>query len=244
MLRKLWSNFVSLIARMAGLRQERAHHFYHGALGASSLVVDLGTHKGEFSRFVTAEYGCSVLGLEANPHLYEVLPTLPRARFMNLAISREDSPVVFNVSDNVEASSVIEEMAQSFGSSTKVTVAGITLDSLFDKNIITSVDLLKVDIESSEFQMLEMASSEALTKAAQITVEFHLKAGSKEYSAERVMTISKRLGQLGFRTFVMDRDYTDVLFLNPNRIPLKFTQRIALAIYSSIIMPARMLTKK
>lgn len=244
MLRKPWSNFVKLVARMAGLRQQRAHHFYPGTLSGRSLVVDLGAHKGEFSRFITSEYGCSVMGLEANPHLFEALPALPRTRFMNLAINRNDAPVVFHVSDNLEASSVIEEVAKSLGSLTKVTVTGITLDSLFDNNKITSVDLLKVDIESSEFLMLEMATDKTLAKAGQITVEFHLKAGSNEYSVERVMTISKRLGRLGFRTLVMDRDYTDVLFLNTNRVPLKFAQRIALAVYSSIIMPARVLTKR
>ena len=58
---------------------------------------------------------------------------------------------MFNVSNNPEASSVLEEMAQSFGASVRVTVPGITLDSLFEKYSITHVDLLKVDIEGSEF---------------------------------------------------------------------------------------------
>ncbi|NBO27178.1 MAG: FkbM family methyltransferase, partial [Actinobacteria bacterium] len=56
---------------MAGLRKERDHHFYQKALGPSSLVVDLGLHKGQFSQFVMSEYRSHVIGLEANPYLFE-----------------------------------------------------------------------------------------------------------------------------------------------------------------------------
>jgi FkbM family methyltransferase len=243
MLRNLWSHFALTTSRMAGLRKERDHHFYQKALGPGSLVVDLGLHKGQFSQFVMSEYRSHVIGLEANPYLFEKLDRFPQGQFINLAISNQDLPVVFNVSTNPEASSVLEEMAQSFGPSTKVTVPGITLDSLFEKYSITQVDLLKVDIEGSEFDMLMVVSKETLAKVAQITVEFHLKAGSPDFSLKRLLLICQRLRSHGFRVFFMDRNYTDVLFLNPFRIPLKFTERIALAVYSCIIMPVRTLTK-
>jgi hypothetical protein len=243
MLRALWSHFVSLTAHMAGLRKKRDHHFYQGVLRPSSLVLDLGLHKGQFSKFVISEYGCFVIGLEANPCLFERLELFPKGKFLNFAVNNLDSPVVFNVSNNPEASSVLEEMAQSFGASVQVTVPGITLDSLFEKYSITQVDLLKVDIEGSEFDMLMAVSKETLAKVAQITVEFHLKAGSADFSLKRLLLICQRLRSHGFCVFFMDRNYTDVLFLNPFRIPLKFTERIALAVYSCIIMPVRTLTK-
>ena len=228
---------------MAGLRKKRDHHFYQGVLRPSSLVLDLGLHKGQFSKFVISEYGCFVIGLEANPCLFERLELFPKGKFLNFAVNNLDSPVVFNVSNNPEASSVLEEMAQSFGASVQVTVPGITLDSLFEKYSITQVDLLKVDIEGSEFDMLMVVSKETLAKVAQITVEFHLKAGSPDFSLKRLLLICQRLRSHGFCVFFMDRNYTDVLFLNPIRIPLKFTERIALAVYSCIIMPVRTLTK-
>ena len=244
MLRKLWSHFVSLVAHMAGLRIERDHHFYPRVLRSSSLVVDLGLHKGQFSRFVTSNYGCFVIGLEANPYLFERLEAFPQCRFINFAINNRDSPVMFNVSNNPEASSVLEEMAQSFGPLVKVTVPGITLDSLFKRYSITHVDLLKVDIEGSEFDMLMTASEETLAKVAQITVEFHLKSGSADFSLKRVLLICQRLKLLGFRVVFTDRNFTDVLFLNPSQIPLKFSEYIAFALFSYIIMPVRFLTKK
>jgi hypothetical protein len=152
--------------------------------------------------------------------------------------------VVFNVSTNPEASSVLREMAESFGLSAKITVPGITLDSLFKRYSITHVDLLKVDIEGSEFDMLMSASEETLAKVAQITVEFHLKNGSADFSSKRVLSICQRLKRLGYRVLFMDRGFTDVLFLNSNRIHLRLTEKIAFALYAFIIMPLRILTKK
>jgi len=244
MLQTLWSHFVSLTAHMAGLRKARDHHFYQGVLRPSSLVVDLGLHKGQFSRFVMSEYGCFVIGLEANPCLFERLETFPQGRFVTFAVNNLDSPIVLNVSDNPEASSVLEEMAQSFGASVPVTVPGITLDSLFEKYSISHVDLLKVDIEGSEFDMLLTASEKTLAKVAQITVEFHLKTGSADFSLKRVLSICQRLRRLGFRVLFMNRDFTDVLFLNRNRISLKFTEKIAFVLYAYTIMPLRILSKK
>jgi hypothetical protein len=151
---------------------------------------------------------------------------------------------MFNVSNNPEASSVLEEMAESYGASAKVTVPGITLDSLFKKYSITHVDLLKVDIEGSEFDMLMAASEETLAKVAQITVEFHLKSGLADFSLKRVLLICQRLKLLGFRVVFTDRNFSDVLFLNLSQIPLKFSEYIAFALFTYIIMPVRFLTKK
>jgi hypothetical protein len=41
-----------------------------------------------------------------------------------------------------------------------------------------------------------------------------------------------------------DRNFSDVLFLNLSQIPLKFSEYIAFAHFTYIIMPVRFLTKK
>lgn len=239
MLQKLWSNFVMLIARTAGFVTLRGHHFYPGSLGPNSWVVDLGAHRGEFSQLMTTRFGCSVLGLEANPDLYATLPGLPRVTFLNLAIHRENAPVIFHLSDNPESSSVFEAVAPSTGGLKPVAVTGVTLDSLLTQHKLTTVDLLKVDIESAEFQMLELATDATLARINQITVEFHVSAALPAHSVASVRAISGRLERLGFRTFVMDRLCTDVLFLKPNRLPWKLTERLAMLTYRHLIMPAR-----
>lgn len=244
MLKNIWSKFVKLIARLAGLTQQRAHHFYPAVIGNSSVVVDLGAHKGEFAQFITAQYGASVIGLEANPHLFTNLPKLPRTKFLNLAIHHQNTEVVFNVSDNPEASSVFKEVASATGNISQVSVTGKTLDTLFTENEIKSVDLLKVDIESAEFQMLELASEEALARVTQITVEFHITKTSADYSAARIEKICQRLQRLGFTNFVMDRDYTDVLFLKKHNIPWRFSERLAMVAHRVIIMPGRRILPK
>lgn len=243
-LQQLWSAFVRKVAGAAGFQQQRAHHFYPAVLNHKSVVVDLGAHKGEFTRFISEKYGCSVFGLEANPHLFSALPQLPGVQFLNLAIHRENAPLVFHLSENPEASSVFAEVAQGAGTLTPVEVAGITLDSLFTTNTISSVELLKVDIESAEFEMLETVSEKTLHKITQITVEFHVTGNPKEYSAGRARKICKRMERFGFRTFVMDRDFTDVLFLRTSRIPWRLMERLAMLIHRFVVTPARGLTHK
>jgi hypothetical protein len=223
-----WSRFVKQVAHSAGFEQQRAHHFHPGVLNRDATVIDLGVHKGEFARFISETYGCSVLGLEANPHLFARLPTLPRVKFLNL-------------SENPEASSVFEGVAQATGYLNPVEVRGITLDSLIISNGVSSVELLKVDIESAEFDMFERAGDETLTRAVQITVEFHLGPAGSEFSPDRLRRISRRLERLGFATYVMDRNFTDVLFLNTRRLTPTFPQRLAQAAYRHLIMPARSL---
>lgn len=238
-MKKFWADFVKWIATVSGLTQQRAHHFYPSALNSNSLVIDLGAHKGEFSKFVSCEYKCSVLGVEANPKLFQALPSLPRVRFLNLAIHRDDSPVVFHLSNNEESSSVFEEIAEPTGEITTVTVPGITLDSLLKNNGITTVDLLKVDIESAEFQMIEQTTDHALSLMSQITVEFHINPNSEEFSTRRFHAICCRLRRLGFLDLAMDRDFTDVLFLNTKRIHCNLTERVAMVAQRLLITTAR-----
>lgn len=239
MLRRLWLKFVQWAARRGGLQQERAHHFYAEALCSDSQVVDLGAHRGEFARYIATTYGATILGLEANPDLFADLPSLPRTRFLNLAISEKNCPVEFHISSNPEASSVIAAAAHAGGRTRPVRVQGITLDQLWQDEKLKVVDLLKVDIESAEFRMLEQVSDATLVSIAQITVEFHLGSPSSEFTKERFLQISRRLKRLGFATYSMDRNYTDVLFLNSAHVTPTFSQRIALAIYRYIVMGVR-----
>jgi FkbM family methyltransferase len=243
-MKKTWSKFVIWIATASGFTHQRAHHFYPATLNSNSLVIDLGAHKGEFSDFISFEYECSVLGVEANPKLFFALPELPRVRFLNLAINHHDSPITFYLSDNEESSSVFEDIAKSTGEINAVRVPGITLDSLLRNNGIKAVDLLKVDIESAEFQMIEQTTDDSLSLISQITVEFHINPTSDDFSRKRFHAICSRLRRLGFLDFAMDRNLTDVLFLNTNRIHFSFAERMAMTVHRLLITTARNLTGK
>lgn len=210
-------------------------------IGPDALVVDLGAHKGEFSAFVSAEYQCAVLGLEAHPRLYSQLPKFERVRFKNLAIHRDDSDVLFHLSENLEASSIFENVAAASGHQESVAITGTTLDALFDSEKITQVALLKVDIENAEFQMLEAVSERTLSKISQITVEFHVTPSPSEFTSARVWAISRRLRPFGFETYVMDGSYTDVLFLREQGFPFHLRERLAMFVYRKLVMPIRRL---
>ena len=239
-LRSVWACSATRVSAIAGLTEQRAHHFYPAVLNEEASIIDLGVHRGEFSSFIASQYRCSILGLEANPELYNTLPNVARARFLNSAINREDIPVTFYLSQSIESSSVYQTVADEHGQALAVTVPGITLDSLVQSEKVQNVALLKVDIENAEFDMIELASDETLSKITQMTVEFHIVRNSEEFTPERILKISKRLKRLGFLTFTMDHNFTDVLFLNPSKVPWRFTERVAMFIHSNVISPIRM----
>jgi len=49
----------------------------------------------------------------------------------------------------------------------------ITIKKIIEENDIDYIDILKIDIEGTEYQILENIQEEVLNKVGQITVEFH-----------------------------------------------------------------------
>src|SRR4051812_12353873 len=66
------------------------HTFLKNHLHPTGLVIDLGMNKGDFGRAVHDRYGCSVVGLEANPLLAATTSQLNGIVCKNVAISEFD----------------------------------------------------------------------------------------------------------------------------------------------------------
>lgn len=246
-LRRIWQKIAIGVNQTSGFVENRAHHFHPGTLNNDKIVIDLGCHRGEFASFIAKKYSCPILGVEANPELFVTLPKLPRTEYLNVAISCNDKPLKFFISITPEASSIFQDLAQSTGSISENIVDGVTLDTLLESKKINKVGLLKVDIESAEFGMLELIKDETLSKIAQITVEFHIvKNPSSQFSMDRIKKICRRMKQAGFKSFVMDHNGCDVLFLNPKTIPWILTERFAMSLHSIFLTPLRLyyLSKK
>lgn len=241
MLKNLWLKFQRRVATNAGLTEYRDHHFYPHFLGDQSFSLDLGSHKGEFARYLSQTFGCEIIGLEANPVLHGNLPNLPKTRFLNLAVSDTNSPIEFHISDNPEASSIYEDRAVDAGKAQKVSIEGVTLDKLIKDTGANRVHLVKIDIESAEFPLFETVSETTLSNIDQLTVEFHPIPGSEIYSISRIMKICDRMKEFGFTPLVMNRQFTDVLFLNLNHLKIPLHHRFHLLIYQYFVMPIRMI---
>lgn len=202
---------------LTSLIRVRGHALSTLGLGPESVVIDAGAHRGEFSRALTDRFGCQCYLIEANAALAEQLGLSGYAGVAAAALGESDGRAVFYVRDNLESSSVFyRDKSALTTSETEV----ISLPTMMERFGLERIDVLKLDVEGSEFAILNTAPAEVLTQIGQITVEFHDFApafrGQGLYEAAQ-----RRLRSLGFASFSMAfRTHGDVLFLNKRQFPV------------------------
>lgn len=138
-------------------------------------VIDLGAQAGIFSLF----------GASKKAKVYSFEPFLPNYEMLlknieinnfqdriipfNLAVSDSDKKLKFNIcDDNTGGHSCIRE-----NSGKSVEVNAISLKTLFKKNNISRCNLLKCDVEGSEYPIFYNAPKDILQRIDRIYMEFH-----------------------------------------------------------------------
>ena len=155
----------------------RGHTIYADVLGAESTIVDLGANLGDFSRLMKARLGGGKYVLvEANPLLAEKIRQGGAFPVWSYAMTSKAGRVSFNVSKNIEGSSMLTLPQESIWNSVlekTIEVEALPLDRLVEIAGIDKIDLLKMDIEGAEIDVIHSISRPLLEKIGQITVEFH-----------------------------------------------------------------------
>lgn len=204
-------------ARVDGIRGRRGliylrnHHFLADPLGPESIVVDLGAHLGEFSLQVHQAFGCRCVAVEANPTLFDQIAASDGIQKLQCAVVPNDGPVSFTIDANPEGGHLASDGRAGLET---LTVPGLTLESIKRRMAIPAIDLLKMDVEGSEFDLFDSLSDAALEALPQITVEFHDFIAALNCRG-RVEHTKRRLMDLGFACVVFSRaNHGDVLFIN------------------------------
>jgi len=232
---KTVDHIIGILSRKSRIVSYREHHFFN-SLNAQSLLIDLGAHKGEFSAHLSSRFGCRCVVVEANPALFGGIVENALIKKYHYAIGGQSGPVHFHVSDNPEASSTMKDISDFWGTRESIQVPGIKLEDLLEKCRITTVDLLKVDIEGGEIEMFRSMSSKVIRQIRQITIEFH--SFCSPAIQKDISQIKKRLQKLGFLclpfplTTSLSTD-CDTLFINKRGIGLDWREwlRIFIALY-------------
>ncbi|MCX5713509.1 MAG: FkbM family methyltransferase [Candidatus Omnitrophica bacterium] len=224
MLDRIFGKISSNLINLSHLIQIRGHLFYSRCIDQNSLVVDLGANKGDFSLQIVQAFGCKCYALEASPGLYEAIPKDQHIKKFNLAVCKKNGPISFYLSSNLEASTIVNDIKKAWDSFGTIIVDGITLEDFLIRNKISSVDLLKIDIEGAEIEVLDSISDDTLRTIKQITVEFHQFCKGIN-CGEDITRIKKRFNNLGFICIAMRLDNTDVLFINDYKINFKWLER-------------------
>lgn len=145
-----------------------------GALDRVDTFVDLGANVGLTSLYVAAHFPVRrMLVVEANPHLVpgirRMLAGVPATiTVQNAAVLGHTRPegIAFSIAANHRLSRV------GVAGDTLATVDGYSLGDLLDLHGIAEGDLLKMDIEGSEFEVLEHDAA-ALRRFRYLFVEVH-----------------------------------------------------------------------
>ncbi|MEL7357718.1 MAG: FkbM family methyltransferase [Cyanobacteria bacterium J06560_6] len=192
-----------------GFLSIRGHHFFADLITSNSIVLDLGAHLGQFSQEVSRLFNCHCYAIEAHPKLHEKIESTQLLSKFNYAIFSENKPVTFCTMSNPETNHISID-GDSDGE--MVTVEGITLKRFMKQQKISTIDLLKVDIEGAEVLLFDSIDDELIRSIKQITVEFH--DFMLDISSE-VKSIKARLKSLGFEYIVFSNSTNgDVLFIN------------------------------
>jgi FkbM family methyltransferase len=142
------------------------------SLTPESIVFDLGGYKGDFAHDISKAYGCFV-------YLYE-----PVEKFHTFAVERfaaspkvhckkyglSDETGEFKITDDDNSSSVVTAVQHD----TLETVQIKAFSDEVDELQIQTIDLLKINVEGSEFSILpHLVDTGYIKKVKNIQVQFH-----------------------------------------------------------------------
>lgn len=184
-------------------------HTYYADFDDNSTIIDLGSSDGKFLKYLAEKFKCQCYGVEPNHELGNSLQNTELIHVFNYAIADKNTDVVFYVNKNdLDSANIIQPFSIN---DQKITVKGVTFEGFLKSLKITSVDLIKVDIEGAEIGMFETTSDEILKNIKQISIEFHDFIPALNLS-EKVNKVIFRLESLGFRSFSFN--HADMLFIN------------------------------
>jgi len=185
-------------------------------LSAQSTMLDFGLgFDADFSQSMMAKYGLMSVGFDpTRKHLpaLNALETQSSGRFRVIAAAIGGSAgdvEFFESKENVSGSLRDDHIALARDTVTRYAVEVLTIAQAFERAGFTTVDIVKMDIEGSEYEALEGASDDTLRAAGQWIVEFHHDLVSAA-PFSRTQKIVRRFHKLGFEHFT--RDNVNFLF--------------------------------
>ena len=160
--------------------------------------------------------------MEPDPSIYPELASNPKISAINAAVSTHGGRAKFYVAQNQECSSLIRPSVSE--TIDEIECQTVTMDTLLATIDAERIDVLKIDIEGLELELLTSLDQRTLNRINQLTVEFHESLGIG--SSKEVLAIIERLESFGFGAVRGSFfDYSDVLFLHPERLQLHWNWR-------------------
>lgn len=193
----------------------KEHTFFDELFNEEIVIVDLGACRGEFTNEMNKLFKIKkAILVEANPTNFKILKKQENYILYNKAISdKSDNIIEFYEDTN---SPYNGSLLFNYFNGVPHQISTISLEDIIKENNLEYIDLLKIDIEGSEYEIMPKINDEIYSKIKQITVEFHdfididLKIKTKNiiYQMESLgfSTMSKPI------TYMNNSDNYDVVF--------------------------------
>lgn len=190
----------------------KEHTFFDEHFNDEIVVVDLGACRGEFINELAKEYKIKkAILVEAGPANFRSLEKKENYVLYNRVISSEEKKTfVFHEDPN---SPYNGSMVFNHFGGVPYEIQSLTLKEIMEENGLDYVDILKIDIEGSEYDILMNTEEELLLKMKQITVEFH--DFIDKNLTPKTLQIFEKFENMGFTKIVKSfagMEHYDVIF--------------------------------
>lgn len=172
---------------------DQTHNLNH-ELNSDSIVIDLGGYEGIWGQKIINKYNCNLYVVEPISKYYDILTkkfaSNNKVKTLNAGVSSENKDSIIYIKG--DSSSCVE--CDSFSSTEKIKL--LTLEEVFKNFQIDRVDLLQINIEGSEYDLLESLVNEKILNCIKnFQVQFHINIENHD---ERRYNIHQKLISRGF----------------------------------------------
>ena len=195
----------------------------YGVHGTESVILDLGANVGFFALYAASNApGARIYSVEPFPATFRRLTThlewnglRGRVTALNCAVVGHEGER-FMAAENVPAGQRRLLAEGTEHALAGIGVAGCTLESLLERYNLDSVDLAKVDVEGSEYEVLLSTPPSVLRRIARIDLEIHNNITAQGHTPDELMA---HLGAAGFALASIETDpqgFSQARFLQHN----------------------------
>ncbi len=184
-------------------------------LDKNSVVYSVGVGEDiSFDLAVISKFACEVFAFDPTPKSaawlsQQEIPS--NYRFIPIALGECDGKSDFYLPKNKDYVSGSLIAQQNVSHEDKIVVDVLTLKSLMEKFSHSKVDLLKIDIEGSEFELVDQIAA-MRDHIGQLCIEFHDRFFPE--GVKRSKGAIKILNEAGFEVFAVSDTYEEVSLVN------------------------------
>jgi len=164
-----------------------------------AVILDLGANVGMFTLYATRNAPkAKVFSVEPFPSTFRRLVAAVRDHHLDSRVTCLNYAATGNSGVRLMPNEQVPSQRRALASAASVTsgtqVMGKTIESMLEENRLPHVDLLKLDIEGSEYEVLLSTPQPVLSRIDRIALEYH--GDSAPYSKQQLFD---HLAQAGFK---------------------------------------------